>query len=180
MPTPRKATTIDELSVQLSRSKLTIITDYRGLPVSALQGFRTNLRPGGAELRVAKNTLTAIAARNAGVEGLDELLAGPTAIVLAYDDPVQTAKAVADFVRTSRVLVVRGGVMDGRVVSPADVDAIATLPSKEELQAKLLGMLMSPMARTLGVLSGPSRSLAYLLNARGEQLGGDQEAVAAD
>lgn len=181
MPTPRKAATIDELSDQLGRSKLTIIADYRGLPVSALQGFRSNLRPAGAELRVAKNTLTTIAAKNAGVEGLDDLLAGPTAIVLGFDDPVQTAKIVSEFVRTSRVLVVRGGVMDGRVVSPSDVDAIATLPSKEVLQAKLLGLLISPLARTLGVLSGPSRSLAYLLNAHAEQLGGGEpEAVAAD
>jgi large subunit ribosomal protein L10 len=100
--------------------------------------------------------------------------------VLGYDDVVQTAKAVSDFVRTSRVLTVRGAVMEGRLVSPSDVEAIATLPSREELQAKLLGMLVSPMARTVGVLSGPSRSLAYLLNARREQLGGDSLEAAAD
>ncbi|MDQ3692468.1 MAG: 50S ribosomal protein L10 [Chloroflexota bacterium] len=180
MPTPRKAATIDELTDQLTRSKLTVIADYRGLPVSALQGFRSNLRPAGAELRVAKNTLTAIAAGKAGVEGLDPLLAGPTALVLGFDDPVQTAKVVSDFVRTSRVLTVRGAVMEGRLVSPEDVEAIATLPSREELQAKLLGMLLSPMARTVGVLSGPSRSLAYLLNARSEQLGGGALDAAAD
>jgi large subunit ribosomal protein L10 len=82
---------------------------------------------------------------------------------------VQTAKAVSDFVRTSRILTVKGGVMEGREVSAADVEAIATLPSREELQAKLLGTLLSPMARTLGVLGGPSRSMVYLLNARAEQ-----------
>lgn len=180
MPTPQKAATIDELTDQLSRSKLTIIADYRGLPVSALQGFRMNLRPTGAAFRVAKNTLTTIAAGRAGVEGLDTLLAGPTALVMGFDDPVQTAKVVSDFVRTSRVLTVRGAVMEGRLVTAADVEAIATLPSREELQAKLLGMLLSPMARTVGVLSGPSRSLAYLLNARSEQLGGSQLDAAAD
>jgi large subunit ribosomal protein L10 len=180
MPTPKKAVTIDELTDQLSRSQLTIIADYRGLPVSALQEFRTNLRPAGAELRVAKNTLTTIAADKAGVEGLGPLLEGPTALVFGYEDLVQTAKAVSDFVRTSRVLTVRGGVMEGRLVTPADVEAIATLPSREQLQAKLLGMLVSPMARTVGVLSGPSRSLAYLLNARSEQLGGGSLEAAAD
>ena len=82
---------------------------------------------------------------------------------------MQTAKAVSDFVRTSRILTVKGGVMEGREVSAADVEAIATLPSREELQAKLLGMLVSPMARTLGVLGGPARSMVYLLNARAEQ-----------
>jgi large subunit ribosomal protein L10 len=91
---------------------------------------------------------------------------------------VQTAKTVSDFVRSSRVLVIKGGVMDNRPISAADVEAIATLPSREELQAKLLGMLISPLTRTLGVLTGPSRSMAYLLNARAEQLGGG--AAAAD
>lgn len=180
MPTPKKAATIDELTDQLSRSRLTIVADYRGLPVSALQGFRASLRPTGAELRVAKNTLTTIAAEKAGVEGLGPWLAGPTALVLGFDDPVQTAKVVSDFVRTSRVLTVRGAVMEGRLVSSADVEAIATLPSREELQAKLLGMLLSPMTRTVGVLSGPSRSLAYLLNARAAQLGGEPLDAAAD
>src|SRR5918997_1054633 len=174
MPTVKKAATIDELTDQLTRSKLTIIADYRGLPVTALQGFRSNLRPAGAELRVAKNTLTAIAANKAGVEGLEGLLAGPTALVLGFEDPVQAAKVVSDFVRTSRVLTVRGGYMEGRMVTPEEVEAIATLPSREELQAKLVGMLASPMARTVGVLGGPSRSLAFLLNARAQQLGGDQ------
>jgi large subunit ribosomal protein L10 len=180
MPTAKKAATIDELTDQLTRSKLTIIADYRGLSVTALQGFRTSLRPAGAELRVAKNTLTAIAAGKAGVDGLDDLLAGPTALVLGFEDPVQAAKAVSDFVRSSRVLTVRGGYMEGRMVTPEEVEAIATLPSREELQAKLVGMLASPMARTVGVLGGPSRSLAYLLNARAEQLGGGQVEAAAD
>lgn len=169
MPTPRKAQTIQELSDQLSRSMLVIVTDYRGLKVADLQTFRGNLRPAGAEFHVAKNTLTRIAAGNAGVQGLDALLEGPSGLVFAFTDPVQTAKAVADFVRTSRVLSVKGGVMGDRVVSAADVEAIATLPSRQELQATLLGMMVSPMQRTLSVLSGPSRSMVYLLNARAEQ-----------
>ena len=180
MPTPRKATTIDELTDQLTRSKLTVIADYRGLPVSALQGFRSNLRPAGAELRVAKNTLTAIAAGKAGVEGLDPLLAGPTALVLGFDDPVQTAKVVSDFVRTSRVLTVRGGVMGQRLVSAPDIDAIAMLPPREELLGKLVGLLASPMARTVGVLGAPVRGLPYVLGARARQTGGEPEATAAD
>jgi large subunit ribosomal protein L10 len=177
MPTPQKAKAIDELTDQLTRAKLVIITDYRGLKVSDLQTLRGNLRTSGGEFHIAKNTLTKIAAGKAGVEGLDPHLEGPSAIAFGFDDPVQTAKTVSDFVRTSRILVIKGGVMDNRPISAADVEAIATLPSKEELQAKLLGMLVSPLARTVGVLSGPSRSMAYLLNARAEQLGG---AAAAD
>ena len=181
MPTPQKAATIDELTDRLTRAKLTIVADYRGLSVGDLQGLRGNLRPLGAEFRVAKNTLTTIAAGQAGIEGMESLLEGPTALVLAFDDPVQTSKVVTDFVRTSRVLTVRGGVMNNRLVSAPDVEAIATLPSREELLARLLGMLASPMARVAGVLGGPFRSLPYLLNARADQLGGGQaEAVAAD
>ena len=169
MPTRQKAQTIEELSNQLSRASLVIVTDYRGLKVADLQTLRGNLRPTGGEIHIAKNTLTRIAANNVGVSGLDPMLEGPSALVFAFEDVVQTAKAVTDFVRTSRILSVKGGVMGDRAVSPADVEAIATLPSREELQARLLGMLVSPMSRTLGVLTGPSRSMVYLLNARSEQ-----------
>lgn len=180
MPTPQKAATINELADQLSRAQLTIVTDYRGLAVTDLEGLRTNLRPSGAQFRIAKNTLTTIAAGRAGVEGLDGLLAGPTGLVFAYDDPVQASKVVTDFVRTSRVLTVRGGVLNNRLLSAPEIDALATLPSREVLQARVLGMLVSPLARTVGVLSGPSRSLAYLLNARAEQLGGGTTEDAAE
>lgn len=182
MPTTKKAATIDELSDLLTRSHLTIVADYRGLGVSDLQGLRSNLRPIGAECRIAKNTLTAIAAERAGIDGMADLLAGPTALVLAYDDPVQTAKVVTDFVRSSRILSVRGGMLDKRFVGPPDIDALATLPSREELLGKLVGMLASPMARLVGVLGGPVRQLPYVLNARAGQLGADapSEAAAAD
>src|SRR6476620_12063682 len=111
MPTPQKAKTIDELAGQLQRAQLVIVTDYRGLKVADLQNFRGSLRPSGGEVHVAKNTLTRIAANNIGLGGLDPLLEGPSALVFAYEDPVQTAKAVTDFVRTSRILAIKGGVM---------------------------------------------------------------------
>jgi large subunit ribosomal protein L10 len=183
MPTAKKAEAIAELTGALSRAQLTIVTDYRGLKVGDLEGFRTALRPFGAEFRVAKNTLTTIAAERAGVAGFDGLLEGPTGLVIVEEDVVGAAKAVADFVRTSRVLAVRGGVMENRALAPADVEALSTLPSKDELRAKVLGMLVSPLARTVGVLSGPSRSIVYLLNAKAEQAGGgaqEAEPAAAD
>ena len=177
MPTRQKVQAVQELSDQLARAQMIIVTDYRGLKVADLQTFRGNLRSSGGEVHVAKNTLTRIAAGNAGMSGLDGLLEGPSALVFAFEDPVQTAKAVSDFVRVSRVLTVKGGVMEGRAVSAADVEAIATLPSRDELQARLLGMLVSPMARTLGVLGGPARSMVYVLNARADQ---PEAAQAAD
>lgn len=180
MPTVQKGRTIDQLTDQLQRSQLTIVTDYRGLKVSDLQGLRTTLRSLDAECRVAKNTLTTIAAERAGIEGLTDVLAGPTALVMAYGDIVGVSKAVNDFARSSRILAVRGGVLNNRLVGRPEVEAIASLPPREELLGKLVGMLASPMARTVGVLGGPSRSIAYLLQARADQMGGAPEEVAAD
>src|SRR5215208_4922571 len=119
MPTRQKARTIDQLSDQLTRANLVIVTVSRGLKVGDLQTLSGNLRTSGAEIHIAKNTLTRIAAGNAGVVGLDPLLEGPTALVFSFEDAVQTAKAVSDFVRTSRILSVKGGVMGDRTVTAA-------------------------------------------------------------
>ncbi|HWV34134.1 MAG TPA: 50S ribosomal protein L10 [Thermomicrobiales bacterium] len=180
MPTPQKAAVIADLTDRFSRSQLTVIADYRGLSVSALQDFRGRIREFDSEFRIAKNTLTRIASEQAGIEGLDAQLEGPTAILFAYGDVVAPAKALGDLARSSRILQVRAGVMNGQILNAQDVEAIASLPPREELLGKLVGMLASPMARTVGVLSGPSRSLAYLVNARIESLGGGDAAEAAD
>lgn len=172
MPTPQKAIHIGELTDSLQRATLAVLTDYRGLKVSDLQTLRTTLRPLGAEFHVAKNTLTRIAAENAGIEGLTPLLDGPLALVLAYGDVVGASKAITDFARTSRILTVKGGVLNKRTISAGDVEALASMPSREVLLGKLVGLMASPMARTVGVLSAPSRSLAYILQARADQLGG--------
>lgn len=180
MPTPKKDAEIQELTERFERSQMTIIADYRGLSVAQLQDFRAKLRPTDAEFRVAKNTLVRKAAQNVGIEGLEDVLEGPTAVLFAYGDVVAPAKVVSDFARTSRILTVKSGVMNNQVMSAADVEAISSLPPREELLGKLVGMLVSPMARAVGVLGGPARSVAYLANARIEQLGGAGEAEAAD
>lgn len=180
MPNAEKAQAISELTDQLSRAQLTIVTDYRGLTVTDLQGLRGTLRPLNAQVRVAKNTLTNIAANSVGIDVLQPILEGPTALVFAYGDVVGVSKAVGDFVRTSRVLSVKGGVMGNRLLTAPDIEAIATLPSREELQGKLVGLLASPLSRTVGVLSGPPRSLAYLVQAQIDKLGGAALDEAAD
>lgn len=169
MPTTEKAQTIDELAGQLSRAKLAILTDYRGLSVTGIQGLRATLRPLNAEFRIAKNTLTRIAAERAGIEGLTPMLDGPLALVLAYDDVVAPSKAISDFVRTSRILTVKGGVLENQIVSARGIEDLATLPSRDELLGKLLGLLNSPAQRLVTVLGGPSRSLVQVLNAYAEQ-----------
>lgn len=178
MPTIKKAAVIDELADQLDRATLTILTDYRGLKVGDLQTLRSTLRPMGAEYRIAKNTLTRIAAERIGIQGLETSLEGPLALVIAYGDVVGPAKAISDFARTSRILTVKGGLLDNRFIDAADVESLATLPSREALRGTLLGLMVSPLTRTVGVLSGPSRSLAYVLQARADQM--NDQAQAAD
>lgn len=172
MPTARKESTVAELTSVLGRSTFTILTDYRGLKVSDLQNLRGQLRQHDAEVRIAKNTLTRIAARANNIDALEGQLTGPTALITAYGDPVQPAKIATDFARTSRILQVRGAILEGALVGPADVEAIGNLPSKEVLVGKVIGGLASPLYGLVGVLSGPARSLAYVLQARIDQLGG--------
>ncbi len=179
MPTPKKVAEVAELRDVLERSSLAVIADYRGLKVSDLQQFRTTLRPLNAEARVAKNTLTSIAAEQAGKSGLTEHLAGPTLLITAYDDPVGVAKAIGDFARTSRILQVRGGIVGQRVINDAALTTIATLPSREVLLGRVVGQIQAPLYGLVGVLSGTIRKFAYVLQARIDQLGGaPDEAVA--
>jgi large subunit ribosomal protein L10 len=176
MPTNEKALVIDELVTQLSRAKLTILTDYRGLSVTGLQTLRASLRQNNAEFRIAKNTLTRIAAEKAGIDGMLPMLDGPLALVLAYDDIVAPSKTISDFVRTSRILTIKGAVLDNQILTAAAVEDLATLPSREELLAKLLGLLNSPAQRLVTVINAPVQSLVRVVNAYGEK---QQEETAA-
>jgi large subunit ribosomal protein L10 len=178
MATPRKIAAVAELTDVLSRSKLTIVTDYRGLTVSDLQTLRSQLRPHHAEIRVAKNTLTKIAARATDLQALEPELVGPTALVTAFDDPVQPAKIVSDFARTSRILQVRAAMLDGAMISVGQVEDLANLPSRDVLVGKVVGGLSSPLYGIVGVLAAPIRSLQYVLQARAEQLGGSDQVAA--
>ncbi len=177
MPTLKKSAEIDLLQERFENANMVILADYRGLSVSQMQEFRGNLRASEGEFRVSKNTLVRIAAERAGVKGLEEFLEGPTAVVFAMGDIAGAAKAVSDFARTSRILQVKAGSMNNEVMTAADVEVISSLPPREELLGKLVGMLASPMARTVGVLGGPSRSMAYLVNARMESMGDGESAA---
>ena len=172
MPTPKKEAAVTELRDVLERSSLAVVADYRGLKVSDLQQFRTTLRPLNAEARVAKNTLTSIAAAQAGKGELSQYLVGPTLLITAYDDPVGVAKAIGDFARTSRILQVRGGIAGQRLIDEASLATIATLPSREVLLSRVVGQIQAPLYGLVSVLSGTIRKFAYVLQARIEQLGG--------
>lgn len=178
MPTERKTETISELETKIGDAPLMILADYRGLTVADLQGLRGQLRGVGAEFRVAKNTLTRIAANNRGISGLDANLEGPTALVFTGTDVVGPAKIIGDFVRSSRILTVKAALLEGKVVAADQVEAIATLPPKEEMIATIIGALDAPMASLVQALDFSVYEFTSLLDARIAQMG-DGEAVAA-
>jgi large subunit ribosomal protein L10 len=179
MPTPEKEAAVDQLSAMMQRAKLAVITDYRGLTVKDLANLRRQMRGMQVEYTVAKNTLLRLAARSVGVEGADALLEGPTAVAFCYDDVVGPAKALSDFARTSRLLNVKGAVLERRVVDAADVARLAALPPVEQLRAEVVGAISGSLAALVGVLSGVLQQLVGTLEARGEQLGGAAGSVDA-
>jgi large subunit ribosomal protein L10 len=184
VPTPKKQQTVGELRDILDRSTLAVIADYRGLKVNELEDLRARLRAADGEARVAKNTLITIAARQSGKEKLEQYLAGPTVLITANADPVNVAKVIGDFARTSRILQVRGGIAGQRTIDEATLTAIAALPSREVLLGRVVGQIQAPLYGLVGVLSGTIRQFAYVLQARIDQLGGAQggeaEAAAGD
>ncbi len=162
---PEKVAVVDEVKAKLSGSDAAIITEYRGMTVSALAELRISLRGVGAEYRVYKNTLARRAAREAGAEGLDELLVGPAAITFVHGDVAATAKALKEFSKTNPLLVIRGGVVANKAISANDVEVLADLPPREVLLAQFAGLLQAPLVRTAGLLQALPRNTAYGLKA---------------
>ncbi len=178
MPTPKKIQEVEEITELLKASQLTILTDYRGLTVADLQGLRSQLRPTDASIRVVKNSLAAIAADNVGLGGLRSSLTGPTAIVTAGSDPVAPSKVISDFARVSRILQIKLAVLEGQVIPAEEIENLASLPPREVLLGRVVGGIQSPLAGLVGVLSGTIRQLAYVLQARADQVGGGEQPAA--
>jgi large subunit ribosomal protein L10 len=171
----KKGEVVRQLAEKLSRCNIAITTDYRGLSVAEMTELRRRLRQGEIEYRVIKNTLTRFAAEQAGKEGLTSIIEGPTAIAFGYGDIAAPAKALIDYIRSSKSeLKIRGGLLDRRVLSAAEVTALATLPPKEELIAKLLGGMQGPLFALVGVLNATLAGFLGVLNARVKQLEGGE------
>jgi large subunit ribosomal protein L10 len=177
MPTQRKIEEVAQLSDRFQRSQLTIVADYRGLTVADMQNLRGQLRPLGSEMRVTKNTLATIAARESGRGALEGALSGPTALIFVYDDIAGTAKAVSDFARVSRILQVRAGLLGDRLVDAEQVNSLATLPKKEQIQAELLGALAGPVSGVVSIFNGVAQSLVSILDQKAQQMGGAEGAA---
>ena len=164
-----KSSAIDLLADRLERAEIAILTEYRGLSVSDLQDLRGRLRPVGVDYVVAKNTLARFAAERTGRTSIVEDLTGPTAIAFG-NDPVATAKALQDFTRVNRTFVLKGALLGDRRLAPREVEQLATLPPPEVLRARIFGMVVGPLQRTVNVLSAPLAGLARVLDARRKQL----------
>jgi large subunit ribosomal protein L10 len=153
-----------------------VLTEYRGLNVAAMAELRRALRAAGGDYKIYKNTLARLGARSAGIDTLDEMLTGPTAIAFVEGDAAAVAKALRDYARGNPALVVKGGLLGQRVLTANEVTALADLPSREVILAQLAGALQAPIAQFASLLAALPRNFAYGLKALIDQQGG----VAAD
>jgi large subunit ribosomal protein L10 len=169
MPTAKKESTIEELRKRIAASPNIFFTDYTGLTVAEITKLRGELRKDGTTYAVVKNTLFKIAAGDELAKQVEAFLAGPTAIVFGGADPVAPAKALKQFSDATKPVAVKAAFIDGRLVDKAQVAVLAALPSKQELLARLVGSLASPMRGLVTVLSGNQSGLVRVLNALREK-----------
>jgi large subunit ribosomal protein L10 len=163
MPKPGKVESVKKITEDLKATDIYYFLDYRGLTFAESTDLRTRLAKADASLRVVKNTLAKRAAADAGIEGLDELLKGPTAIAYCHGDPVRAAKIIQDFIKEKKKAAIRGGKLQRSMLTTADFEVLATLPSRDQLIAQLVGAMASPLAGLANVLSGPIRGLVIVL-----------------
>lgn len=169
MPTTEKQRLVGEIKDRLANSGGVILADYRGLSVKDMRVLRTSLRVIGGEATVYKNSLAQIAIRELELPNMDEFLAGPTVFVFTPEDPVATAKALLDFAKENKVFSFKGGLIEGNIVSAEAVKAIASLPSREELIAKLMGTMLNPIRGFMAMANAPAGALARVVKAVADQ-----------
>ena len=170
---------VTELAADLGAAETLIVADYRGLTNKQLEALRDELLKHGARFRIVKNTLTRRAAEQAGAEALLVMLDGPTAIAFieSSGDPAAVAKALAATAKTTNVLTLRGGILEGKPLSGADVDQLATLPPLDVLRGQLVGAIVAPVTQLVALVSAPLRALHGLIDARIKQLEDEGQVV---
>ena len=173
MPTEKKVEIIEQLTELLSKNKFIIAAEYRGLSVSEMSQLRRQLRDVNTEFHVVKNTLAKFASEKAGKPGISTYLQGPIALAFCKGDATQLAKVLTNYARASKTaFIIKGGIIDARVLGAQEVQSLATMPPIEVLRGKLLGLMQSPIYSLHNVLSANLRALSALLNARIQQMGG--------
>ena len=171
-----KTAAVAEIVEAFNGSTAAVLTEYRGLTVSQLTELRRSMGT-SAKYTVVKNTLTKIAAKEAGLTGLDEFLTGPTAVAFISGDPVEAAKGLRDFSRTNPLLIIKGGVLDGAPITTADINKLADLESREVLLAKLAGAMNGSLVKAVTLLSAPLSKAARLIEALRQQREANGETI---
>ena len=164
---PAKIAVVNETKEKLQSAQGAVLVGFTGLSVADVTKLRRKFREGNVEYKVIKNTLTRIAANEVGYEGLSEFLEGPTALAYSTEDAVAPAKILKEFIKETKTeaLTVKVGICDGQVIDAAGVEALANLPSREELLAKLVGSMQAPISGLVNVLQGNIRNMVYVLDA---------------
>ncbi|HTI13851.1 MAG TPA: 50S ribosomal protein L10 [Dictyobacter sp.] len=180
MPTQAKAEKIDELTDKLGRATIAILVQTQGLKVKDMNELRQKMRDAKLEFQVAKNTLLRIASERNNMDNVDKsIFNGQTAVAFGYDDEVAAAKAVNDYVSTSRIAVLKSAILGGRTLTADQVEGIAKIEGgKDQTKAQVVGTLQGPLSTTYNLLTAPLRDLAYVLQARVDQLNSGEAAEA--
>lgn len=169
MPNTKNQETLAKIKEELGGVQAMWVVDYRGVTVKEAHTLRQSVREAQASMKVYKNTLMRLALSELGLPEMGEVLEGPSAFVFCGEDPVASAKALKDFAKENKNLTIKGGIMDGAFVDEAQVNAIAALPSREELIAKILGTISNPLTQTVRVLNGPMEAFARCVSQIAEQ-----------
>jgi large subunit ribosomal protein L10 len=167
----KKKQQVIELCEKIKNAQVVVMADYRGITVEEDTNLRAEMRSAGVEYKVIKNNLTRHAMETLGIKGMDEYLVGPTAIAFGVDDPVSPAKILAKFAKSCNTYEIKAGILEGQVVDVSEINNLASLPSKEELIAQMLGGLNAPITGLVYVLNANITGLARALNAIAEQKG---------
>jgi large subunit ribosomal protein L10 len=179
MSTQKKIDLVEQLKQHMERATITVSTDYRGLRVKEMEQMRRHLRPANVEVKVVKNRLLRLAADQTGTPELMQIVEGPTALVLGYEDPIAAAKVITEYAQSAPpTFAIRGAFMDGQTFSPDDLRELVRLPPRLVLLAQLAGNIQSPLVAFVGLLDSPLRELASLLQSALSELPGLLEARA--
>ncbi|MGH9115967.1 MAG: 50S ribosomal protein L10 [Acidimicrobiales bacterium] len=169
-PRPEKVAVVEEVRRYLDEADAAILTEYRGINVKGLAGLRRSLRASGGEYKIYKNTLVRLAVQDAGLDQLRDLLVGPTGIAFVRGDAAAVAKSLRDYSRTNPHLVIKGGVLGGRIIGVQETNALADLPSREVMLARFAGAVAAPLQQFAGLLQALPRNLAFGLAALRDKL----------
>jgi large subunit ribosomal protein L10 len=170
----KKSQIVNSLQEAFSKCSIGILTDYRGLSTAEINDLRRKLRASRIEYRVVKNSLAQFAAKQAGMDEMAGLFEGPVAVVLNYGEITEAARALDDYIRTTKsILSIKGGFLEDRLLTPEDVETLAKLPTREVLISQVLAGIQSPISGLVNVLAGPIRSVMGVLQARIQQLEGE-------